>query len=481
MTTSRICDMDCLDFNKCPSLYQQKKKNQTVHDHYHFCDEVFIKYYLSSSDQPYTIYPKKQLTISELIELKNQSKKEMVVLIFCEIVCEDIVIKPHATIIKKHKITFVAGMPSYIISAQLKLLAAIWACAMKKENVYIESYLAITVSKHVNEKVKQGSWLKSKNITFHALKRIEKVERILMAIQQHQIAEKSCGSACFKPEKCMYLSQCWNADKSTHIFNLIESSFLEKIELFNNGIITFKDYLNTKPTLTKKQQTQIESEITNKVICNQKKCTQFLASLKGNMQTFDIEVFQKIENHPTYVKAFQKVPFIFSYHQQIKEEEPAHHQLFCQEPNQTNLRIFTKKMCEVISEESSIIVFDGSLEKEIFKQCMNAFPEYTKKITNIQNQIVDLADLFRCGAIYIPNMKGRVSLKSIYYAIKPQNHFDNCELQSGLDLVKKVAKYSEMTSTQQKHIIHTCSQYCQSDTLAIMHIVQWLKKEITIT
>ena len=481
MTTSRICDTDCLDFNKCPSLYQQNKKNQTFHDQYHFCDEIFIKYYLSTFDQPYTIYSKKQLTVSELIELKNQSRKEMLVLMFCEILCEDIVIKPHATIIKQHAITFIAGMPSYIISAQLKLLVAIWACAMKKENVHISTFLAVTVSKHVKEKIKQGSWLKSKNITFHLQKRMEKVETILMAIKQHQIAEKSCGSACFKPEKCMYLSQCWNADQPTHIFNLMEFSFFEKIELFNNGVATFKDYLNMKPALTKKQRNQIESELTNKVIYDQEKCTQFLASLKGNIQTFDIEVFQKIENHPTYTKAFQKVPFIFSYHQQIKKEEPAQHQLFCQEPNQTNLRIFTKKMCDVISEESSIIVFDGSLEKEIFKQCMTAFPEYTKKITNIQNQMVDLAELFRCGAIYIPNMKGRVSLKSIYYAIKPNNHFENCDVQSGLDLVKKVAKYDEMTLNQQKDMIHTCSEYCQLDTLAIMHIVQWLKKTITPT
>ena len=104
---------------------------------------------------------------------------------------------------------------------------------------------------------------------------------------------------------------------------------------------------------------------------------------------------------------------------------------------------------------------------------------YTKAIDERIIRIKDLMIPFQKKHIYLPEMRGRYSIKYILPALVPGLSYDNLEIRNGgiaMNAYEELQYETDMDKVS--NVIKNLLEYCSMDTLAMVKILQKLE-EIT--
>ena len=100
-------------------------------------------------------------------------------------------------------------------------------------------------------------------------------------------------------------------------------------------------------------------------------------------------------------------------------------------------------------------------------------PQYQAALDALVERMVDLAQLFTDGVVYLSAMSGAYSLKSVIQAVDPSLNYDQLSISHGLEAVSHYRNLANLDD--EADVRDALLKYCKMDTLAMVEVVSWLK------
>jgi len=99
-------------------------------------------------------------------------------------------------------------------------------------------------------------------------------------------------------------------------------------------------------------------------------------------------------------------------------------------PNVDPRKELIEKLLSEIPDNACILHY-SAFEKTRLNDLSKWFPRYKKKIDKLIDQCIDLASPFRNRSVYLWQMDGAYSIKSVLPAMVPDLNYDSMEISDG--------------------------------------------------
>lgn len=330
---------------------------------------------------------------------------------------------------------------------------------MRKGDIDVQQLFTIT---DVTSEVK----LKQKTIK-------DDIKKMRQALKG-EVPDIDLGKYCEKPLPCDFKGHCWSHLPENSVLDLREKG-ANKYELYRQGIVRFKEI--PLEILNKKQRMQVEYALKKKSHVNADNIKGFIASLWYPLYFLDFETF--MSPVPPYDKSQpnQHIPFQYSLHWYEKKGGKLKHSEYLAQPNIDPRPELLKKLLSEIPSDACVVVYKQSFEKGVLKELSELMPKYKAQIMAITENIRDLMVPFMKRDYYHWQMKGSYSIKYVLPVLVPGLSYDSMEIANG---GMAMTAYSRMCSTgnavEIKQIRKALLEYCKLDTLAMVKIVEKLRK-----
>ena len=317
----------------------------------------------------------------------------------------------------------------------------------------------------------------------------QRIKNLFKIINAKKYPEVSIGYHCKKPYECP-LTSCWDFIPSENVFELYYGG-KKSFELFEKDIKLLKD-VPTEFKLTREQQKiQIECAKTGKPHINKEKIKEFLDKLVYPLYYLDFETISTAVpvfngSHP-----YQQIPFQYSLHVVEKKGAEPKHISFLAKGDDDPRHEFIKSLKENLGDKGSIVVYNESFEKSVFKKLEMIYPKENKWIELILERIIDLLIPFRNFDYYNPKQNGSASIKKVLPALvgKIDGKKDYKEMEIGKGDVASLAflkialgnqrdysNWKKVSKEEQEIVRNLLEEYCELDTLAEVKMVEELEK-----
>jgi len=360
-----------------------------------------------------------------------------------------------------------AALQYYIISNSGVLLDDIFI-------VYINNQYVINGELDVNQLFNIKSVLEEVLKLQDFIKR--KIAELLLLLASGSIPEIGIGDYCDNPYPCVFLSQCWKPIPSVSIFNLVRLNTSKKFELYNRGVIEFKD-IPVDFILTEKQKTQVESFLQNKSIIDVNEIRKYVGELSYPLYFMDFETYQTAIPQFIGTKPYQQIPFQYSLHFLESADATLSHQeyLACSDDSDPRLQLI-ESLLKATEKPGLILTYNQSFEITRLKELSIAFPGLNEAISERISRIRDLMLPFQSGWIYNPEMNGSYSIKKVLPALFPDLRYEDLEIGDG-----GTASFAYLNSINNSNfeevekIRINLLEYCKMDTYAMVKLFEYLK------
>lgn len=220
--------------------------------------------------------------------------------------------------------------------------------------------------------------------------------------------------------------------------------------------------------LTGKQEIQKKNE----VYVNKEAIKHFLKTLSYPLYYLDFETIDfaipKFDNS----KPWQKIPFQYSLHVVKKEGKKPEHFDFLADGSEDPRPKFLSELKKVLGDNGSIVVYNQAFEIGRLKELGENLPEYKKWVESVLDRVVDLLVPFRNFSYYNPSQKGSFSIKEVLPALTGKG-YEGMDISDG---GTASVEFCNMAYENGKDVRKDLLKYCGLDTLAMMWIVEKLKK-----
>ena len=299
------------------------------------------------------------------------------------------------------------------------------------------------------------------------------LEYLIAVVNRNKEPDIAIGDQCRSPFECDYIPYCWQHVPEYSIYDIFSGRKRE--ELLVDGIMKISDIPDSFDT-TERQYIDIQSFKHNKIHKNKEAIREFLDTLVYPLYYLDYEtIFPAVplfdNTHP-----YQQVPFQFSLHIQKKKGGKLKHIEFLHTDNTDPRPDFVKSLTENCGDKGSILVYNQTFESGINNQLSEDFPEYSDRLDNITDRMVDLIVPFRSRWLYHPAMRGSASLKDVLPAFVPELSYEDMPIGDGgtaslryLDCLK-----NEVTDDAKAEIFQHLKEYCFQDTYAEVKLLDVL-------
>ena len=291
----------------------------------------------------------------------------------------------------------------------------------------------------------------------------------------------------FKPKKecedCPYNSRCFSCIPKENVFNL---AGVRSTELYNDGIITYDDYIEhvkkeKKPgIIIKNALEQIDFERNDKgtkVSLNE--LSKFLDSLVYPLYFLDFETIEEIIPQHDGIKCGDVKVVQFSLHIKDTPTSQLRHEEYLLTEEYDNREEVAELLIKYLNKVGSIITYSASYETGRIKDLRDNLPHLASDLNNIISRIVDLKIPFQKRMVYKKEMNGYSSIKIVLPAMC--KNFE--EAYKNLSLVhngaEAIAYYKKMINSKGEEKELICKgllEYCCLDTLAMVEILNELYK-----
>ena len=283
------------------------------------------------------------------------------------------------------------------------------------------------------------------------------------------------GEHCDKPYPCDFQGHCWQHIPQDSVFDLRRKG-VNKYGLYQQGIIEMKDI--PLDILNKSQRLQVEAFLNKNEKIDKDAIRAFFDKLFYPMCFLDFETFYTAIPLFDGIRPYQQVPFQYSLHIQNSEKADLRHFEYLAEPNKDARRELVVKLLEDIPKKSCIITYTD-FETKRLRDLAEWFPEYKKRIESLIENIRDLSLPFKKMDYYNWQMNGSYSIKEVLPVLVPDMSYKGMAISNGGMAID--AYFAICRSKDQKEmesIRRNLLEYCKLDTLAMVKILDSLKKMV---
>ena len=306
------------------------------------------------------------------------------------------------------------------------------------------------------------------------------VRRILSSLRSPIEITNEIDTYCFKPYECPFLEYCTKDLPKPNIFDVKIMKITEKLKYYKAGKISFEDLLNED--INDKYLQQIDFELNDKEdYININNIKKFLKSLKYPLYFLDFETYQQAIPLYDGVSPYMQIPFQYSLHYIEKEGSNLMHKEFLAKEGTDPRRALAESLVNDIPLKGTVLAYNMSFEKTVIKNLAKTYPDLSKKLMKIHDNIVDLMVPFYNRDYYTKDMKGSYSIKYVLPALFPGdpslNYHNLDQIHNGSEAMNAFSTLTDYDKEQIKIIRKNLLEYCKLDTYAMVKIWQKLNEK----
>jgi hypothetical protein len=300
------------------------------------------------------------------------------------------------------------------------------------------------------------------------------IDQMKLSLEKNMIPDIRIGRHCFSPYECDFVGTCWkNTKTEKSIFRIGRSDREQLLALYFAGVETvdqIDDAIELKPQL----RIQANSINTSEPYADKIQLKKFLEKIQGSYCSLDMEIWSPAIPEYNGTKPFEQIPFLFSV--SYKSDNEIKYKNFIKPIEKDAREEFLKELINALEGFDHIVVFDKNLEDQVLNKLSNLFPAYQKKVKEIKERLVDLAEPIQNFYFYHPKFSGNFSLKAIAEIFSETSDYEDLEVQSG---IMAMQKYKQLLGEENPFIVTETNdeliRYCNMDTLTCLKFLEYLK------
>lgn len=278
---------------------------------------------------------------------------------------------------------------------------------------------------------------------------------------------------------CEFFGYCFKDLPENNIFMLGNLPFEVKITLYNHGILTYDDYMKL-PEINENCKAQINAELENKDIVDQKGIKAFLDKLKYPLGFLDFEAISPAVPRYRGTKPNERILTQFSYHYVEEKGGELKHKEFIGDGINYPEKELAEKLIEYIGENHCVLMY-SPYERNCINSLIAKFPEHKASLTKIRDNLVDLEKPFSSKVLYKKEMQGRSSIKYVLPALYPdceELSYKNKRVSDGAMAALSYMTLKSLDKTERHKLKKDLLDYCGLDTFAMVKLLESLENAI---
>ena len=290
-----------------------------------------------------------------------------------------------------------------------------------------------------------------------------------------------CGNS--KSKYCDARDYCWKVQRNIpdysvfNIFSLTKNS--KSIQLYQQGVVKVED-ISPGFKLTPIQKFYVDSWKLKKVVVDKAKLNNFLNSITYPIFNFDFETYQKAIPEFNGVKPNQQIPFQYSLHIKHSDGSLEHKEFLAESGVDPRLKI-VKSIVKNIPKNVTILAYHARFERDRLVELADMYPDYADHLINIRDNIVDLEEPFSKRYFYMPEMKGKSSIKIVLPLLVPDMeaaYKDLDVVHNGGEAMRIFPALQNMTDQDEiQRIRNGLLEYCKLDTFAMVKLLEVIREK----
>ncbi|RAP24094.1 hypothetical protein DID73_01625 [Candidatus Marinamargulisbacteria bacterium SCGC AG-343-K17] len=277
------------------------------------------------------------------------------------------------------------------------------------------------------------------------------------------------GPHCFSPYECSAMDHCWKGVPDDSIFEITEMSIQHKFSLYYKNQFLISE-LDPNSFSRFKQKQQIACHLEGLDFINTEKLTTYLSQIHAPFSFLDFECFQTAIPPFDGLHPYDQIPFQFSLH--IDNEKELLHHGYIAPYGEDPRPLILDELKKHIPSSGSILVFNRQYEALILNQLKTRFPSEAPFIDGVLERLIDLEIPFKNNYIYLRQMKGKTSIKSVLPALCPTFSYDQLTISSGRSINSMYQKLSDDNDKDDAY--QFLFEYGRLDTYAMVMILKRL-------
>lgn len=313
---------------------------------------------------------------------------------------------------------------------------------------------------------------------------VEKNVHYLKYIINSNIEPKiDLSMSCHKPYDCEYFKYCTRHLLKPNVFDIgWRLGFDKKIAMYKRGHISFEDILKNEHIKNKRVLNQIDTYLNdNPPMVNKDNIEDLVNSFTYPLYFLDFESFQPSIPTIDGTKPYQQICFQYSLHYYLEENGELYHKEYLSSDYDGNpMYGLCKKLCEDITMNSCVLVYNKSFECARLKEMAELFPEFRVHLLNIRDNIIDLMIPFSNQDYYEKGMGGRWSIKVVLPTLFPDDpsldYHNLDQVHKGDEASNAFLSLKDLSKEDEEKLRYNMLKYCELDTYAMVKIFEKLKK-----
>jgi hypothetical protein len=227
------------------------------------------------------------------------------------------------------------------------------------------------------------------------------------------------------------------------------------------------------------QRNQVTVAKTKEPLIDKSSIKQLLNELEYPLYFLDYETVSSALPMFSGCTPFQQIPFQYSLHVlRTPDSEIEHYEYLGTDSETAPMPELLASLRSHIGDTGSVIVWYKVFETGRNTEMANAYPEYADFLSNVNDRIFDLMEVFSKQHYVHHDFKGSSSIKYVLPVIIPEFSYKEMEIQNGL--VASIRWYDAVMGVvdkeQAKKTYGDLIKYCCLDTLAMVKIHEYLAR-----
>ena len=288
------------------------------------------------------------------------------------------------------------------------------------------------------------------------------------------------GKHCKSPYECDAKEYCWKVQRHIpdySVFNIFNLGSTKQIKLYEQGIVDIAD-VPEDFAMTPNQASAVQNYKSGETHIHVKAIKEFCESLSYPLYHLDFETYQQAVPLYKGISPYQQIPFQYSLHVEHSDGILEHRE-FLADVGVDPRRAIAKQLVKDIPLHVNTLAYNMSFEKGVIKRLAEQFEDLSEHLMNIHDNMKDLMVPFQKKYFVTPSMQGSYSIKYILPALVPEFEKAYKELegiQNGSQAMNAFATLHVKSLDEQKEIRKQLLAYCELDTLAMVRILEKLRK-----
>lgn len=301
---------------------------------------------------------------------------------------------------------------------------------------------------------------------------------ILSAEEEPEIA---ISASCHSPYDCPYREYCMRNIPKPSVFDVQGMNFSTMLKLYNKGIVTYEQLLESGEVKNENQLRQIDFYVNDRGTHKDvPKIKEFMDTLSYPLYFLDFETMQlSVPEYPG-TKPYQQITFQYSLHYIEEPGGELKHKEYLATSGEDPRRGVAEALCRDIPKDVCVTAYNMGFECGRIKELAETFPDLADHLLNIRSNIKDLMIPFQSGHYYNKAMDGSYSIKYVLPALFPNDptlDYHNLEgVHNGGEAMKLFPQIKNMPPEEQEKAIHNLLKYCELDTYAMVKVWERLQE-----